>query len=464
MKLRTAGITAEYNPFHNGHLWQLHALRQTLGDVPVIACMSGFFVQRGVAALCDPWARAVMAVRAGADLVLRLPAWYSLRSADYFAAGSVTTLAATGLVDTLVCGAEHAEEKRTAETTAGKETQTPCRSLLQTAAWSLAKETEQQVRDLLQQGLSYGAAWETAAAAHSADATWFKGANNILALAYQKAVLQHQLPLQLLMLPRKGSGYHDAALHPPYASASAIRCALRDGVAFSSLKEVMPEESLRILIRCVSKSMQEESAKHRNETNGPKEEAEAIMETTKAPGSNSNDRRPDCAIALLRRENILCTLLAYHLSQNNSRRLYEHSSASHDLCDRFYNARQALTQGYAAFCDTIANKRDSLPAVRRLSLQLLLQQPRSFWTDTPEPSYLRVLAFNNRGRALLKEMKQTATLPIISKPGNEEQYKGTALYPLLQLDAKAADLYQMLNGNAGVYGTDFTTSPMYVKG
>ena len=101
MSLHAIGITAEYNPFHNGHRWQLQTLREKSGNVPVIACMSGWFVQRGEMAAVDPWIRASMAVHAGVDLVVLLPAWYSLRSADYFAAGAVKTLAATGIVDTL---------------------------------------------------------------------------------------------------------------------------------------------------------------------------------------------------------------------------------------------------------------------------------------------------------------------------------------------------------------------------
>ena len=122
-----------------------------------------------------------------------------------------------------------------------------------------------------------------------------------------------------------------------------------------------------------------------------------------------------------------------------------------------------MQQGYNSFCREITNKRDPLPSVRRLALQLLLHKDRDFWTEVPEPAYLRVLAFNDRGRSLLKEMKETAKLPVITKPGSKEQYKNTALYPLLQLDADAADLYQLLNGNTGIYGTCFTTSPFYVK-
>ena len=76
MSISAVGITAEYNPFHNGHLWQLKTLRQKIGDLPVVVCMSGYFVQRGEAALCGPHQRAEAAIRNGADLVLLLPSWY----------------------------------------------------------------------------------------------------------------------------------------------------------------------------------------------------------------------------------------------------------------------------------------------------------------------------------------------------------------------------------------------------
>ncbi len=407
MNLKIIGITTEYNPFHNGHRWQLQAIRETFGNVPVVACMSGSIVQRGEIALADPWSRAAMAVHAGVDLVLLLPSWYSLHSADYFAAGAVNTLAATGLVNTLVCGAE----------------QDTGNSLAETAAWSLQAETEQQIKTLLQKGLSYGKAWETAAKQNHKDDSWFKGANNLLALAYQKAVLKNSLPVELFTLPRQGSSYNDTELAPPYASASAIRTALRNNCALSSLASVLPEESLALL--------------KLNKTDYP--------------------------ARFVRQEETLTLLLADLLIRCNSHDLYGYSSASEDLCDRFHNARPELQQGYNAFCRKIANKRDSLPSVRRLALQLLLHKDRVFWTETPEPAYLRVLAFSERGRSLLKEMKETAKLPVITKPGSKEQYKNTALYPLLQLDSDTSDLYQLLNGNIGVYGTCFTTSPRYVK-
>ena len=420
MNLQAIGITAEYNPFHNGHRWQLRALREKFGSIPAIVCMSGWFVQRGEAALADPWIRAAMAVYAGADLVLLLPAWYTLRSADYFAAGAVKTLAATGIVDLLACGAEYkAAETSPAETVCPASAST----LSGTAAWTLQADTEQQIKTLLQQGLSYGAAWEAAANESHIDTGWFTGANNLLALAYQKALLQNQLPIQLITLPRQGSAYNDTQLVPPYASASAIRTALRNSCPLSALVSVLPEDSV--------------SSLKINESNYPARFA--------------------------RQEENLTLLLANLLARSDSPDLYDHSSASRDLCDRFYNARQELQLGYSAFCRAIANKRDPLPSVRRLALQLLLQKSRAFWTEMPEPAYLRVLAFNDRGRNLLRKMKETAKLPVITKAGSKEHYRQTGMYPLLQLDTAAADLFQLLNGNTGAYGTYFTTSPVYVK-
>ena len=312
MSLHAIGITAEYNPFHNGHRWQLQTLREKSGNVSVIACMSGWFVQRGEIAAVDPWIRASMAVHAGVDLVVLLPAWYTLRSADYFAAGAVKTLAATGIVDTLVCGAEH--------------TGTASSSLSSTAAWSLLPETEQQIKTLLQQGLSYGAAWETAASQSQKDAGWFKGANNLLALAYQKALLHNHLAIELITLPRQGSGYNDTELRPPYASASAIRTALRNGVSATELAPFLPDTSLALL-QC-------------REINYPARFA--------------------------RQEEILSLLLSDLLARQDGNYLYEHSSASQDLCCRFYNARQRLQRGFTAFCQLFVLPSLSVP----LGLQL----------------------------------------------------------------------------------------------
>ena len=90
--MKTAGIIAEYNPFHNGHKYHIEETRKATGAEGVIVVMSGNFVQRGEYAICDKWSRAKMAICGGADLVIELPVVYSCQSAEYFAKGAVSIL------------------------------------------------------------------------------------------------------------------------------------------------------------------------------------------------------------------------------------------------------------------------------------------------------------------------------------------------------------------------------------
>ena len=95
--MNIAGIVCEYNPFHSGHLHQLAETRRALGEDTLTVCvMSGDFVQRGEAAMFSKFARAEAACRAGADLVLELPLPWCLSSAEGFAMGAVSLLAAVG--------------------------------------------------------------------------------------------------------------------------------------------------------------------------------------------------------------------------------------------------------------------------------------------------------------------------------------------------------------------------------
>ncbi len=109
--MKTAGIIAEYNPFHNGHQYQMETVRHLTGADFVIVAMSGDFLQRGVPAIADKYTRTRMALLGGADLVLELPAVWATASAEYFAAGGVQLLGKTGVVDTLCYGCETPEKE-----------------------------------------------------------------------------------------------------------------------------------------------------------------------------------------------------------------------------------------------------------------------------------------------------------------------------------------------------------------
>ena len=105
--MKAVGIVAEYNPFHSGHQYQIRKIRESCGaDTPVVAVMSGDFVQRGEAASYDKFTRAEAAVRGGVSLIIELPLPWSLSSAEGFARGGVGLLGATGVVGALSFGSE----------------------------------------------------------------------------------------------------------------------------------------------------------------------------------------------------------------------------------------------------------------------------------------------------------------------------------------------------------------------
>lgn len=107
--MKTAGIIAEYNPFHTGHKYQIDHVKGTLSADYVVIAMSGDFVQRGTPALLSKYVRAEMALRAGADLVLELPVSCATASAELFARSGVQLLDGLGVVDTLCFGSECGE-------------------------------------------------------------------------------------------------------------------------------------------------------------------------------------------------------------------------------------------------------------------------------------------------------------------------------------------------------------------
>lgn len=205
--MQATGIIAEYNPFHNGHLYHIQETKR-LTQQPVIVVMSGSFMQRGEPAVLSKWQRAYCAVQGGADLVLELPCVFTLRSAEFFAKGAVQLLAATGCVNALACGTEHPQSDFEAA-----------------ASLACSAEAQARLRELLQNGLSYAQAWEKILGANTA----FRTPNDILALEYTKTLLQTAADIQPLYLQRTDDGYNSTSIGNSIASASAIRRAMADG-------------------------------------------------------------------------------------------------------------------------------------------------------------------------------------------------------------------------------------------
>ena len=415
--ITATGIIAEYNPFHNGHLYQLREATRLTGQ-PVVVAMSASFMQRGEPACLSKWLRARLAVENGAALVLELPTAFSLRSAQFFASGGVQLLAATGSVNTLSCGVESPELD------------------FEALAQRITSDAAQgRIRSLLSQGKSYAAACAavlseaqqeagvTAMQASSNEGKAFAGLtkpNDILALEYAKAL--QATDIKPLFIERRGDGYNDREISGTMSSATAIRQALNN--SNDGWQQAVPA-SVR----------------------------QALLDN--APGYDAA---------------LLWQLLRYKLRLMSVDAIADACQCSEGLENLLKDA--AACPSFAEALQLCTSKRYTTSRIRRLFMQLLLDVPRWRWEDNA-PAYLRVLAFNDTGRQLLKQMKATASLPIITglyrnwpQRLQHLQLRQQQIYSQqLQLELRATELWSLLQLNPSLNrsGNDFLTSPAYVK-
>lgn len=396
--MQATGIIAEYNPFHNGHLYHILQAKEKLQQ-PVIVAMSGSFMQRGEPAILSKWQRAALAASCGADLVLELPCAFSLRSAEHFAQGGVSLLASTGIVNTLCCGVESADCDFPA-----------------LARIANSSEAQKKLQILLRNGASYAAAWaEIFSTQNKQVSKPLSSPNDILALSYAKAIASKGYAIRPLFIKRQDAGYNSTSITGELASATAIRQALREHN--DSWQNAVPANARALLTHA---------------------------------GYD---------------ETLLWQLISYRLRILSSAEIAERSECSEGLENRLKQVADASSLAEAVA--TASNKRYTASRIRRLLLQLLLDVPRTSWQQQ-NAAYLRVLAFNDTGRHLLKQMKKSAELPIITKLGRNWQYDETLTENAkkqLKLELKATDIWSLLQKNITFnrQGNDYYLSPRYVK-
>lgn len=205
--MNIVGIICEYDPFHNGHKRQFELIRKKYADAAIVCLMSGYFTQRGNAALFTPHDRAKAALDAGCDLVLQLPAVYSIRDAENFALGAVKIFNALGFVDKLCFGCEDDSK------------------IL--AAADLLENPTNTFQNILQNELSAGKSFASAQGKALAQMLGlnegFDKPNNILAISYYRALIRTGSSIQPFPIRRTGD-YHQSIIEDiTCPSASAIR-------------------------------------------------------------------------------------------------------------------------------------------------------------------------------------------------------------------------------------------------
>lgn len=234
---KVLGIVAEYNPFHNGHLYHLEKSKQETGSKYTVAIMSGNFTQRGSSSLMDKWSKAEAAIQCGVDLVIELPVLYAISSAENFAEGSIKILDSLKVVDYISFGSE----------TADLEILKKCADVL----YREPRGYKTLLSHELKKGISYPKARENALMMYLNDirkyANVLSSPNNILGIEYLKALRKFKSKIQPFTMARYEAGYNDLSYTGNIASSTAIRNMIKNN-GFNALQNLMPAPSYAILV------------------------------------------------------------------------------------------------------------------------------------------------------------------------------------------------------------------------
>ena len=390
--LNVLGIIAEYNPFHNGHLYHLNESKSKANADYSIAVISGNFVQRGNVSIIDKWAKAEMALRNGVDLVIELPTLYSISSAENFAYGSIRILDSLGIVNAVSFGAENADI-----------------AILDKFADVLYNEPKEYVSVLnheLSKGISYPKARENALLLYLNDirkyANILSSPNNILGIEYLKALKKLKSNIIPVAIPRIKVDYSSNEIVDNFASASSIREMIISRNV-KKLHKVMPGESYQILKDALSNG-------HYVDTLSRFEKE--IMYTLRKMSISEIAELPDVTEGL---ENLI------------------KSAAS--SCNTI-----------SEFLEVVKTKRYTLTRIQRILIYALLGiTKKDMILLNKTAPYIRVLGFSNKGKDLISTISTvnpklniiTSVKKFIDNSNNKSQ-----IY-LLKKDIFATDIYTL---------------------
>jgi len=402
-----SGIIAEFDPFHNGHKYLLDTVHAELPSHALVCVMSGNFVQRGMPAVCDKFVRAEAAVRCGADLVLELPFVYACNSAPEFAKGGVKVLKAAGCSH-IAFGSESGDVKkisRAAELSAGE-----------------SDEFKAKLREGMEGGGSYASAYSAALSLVDPASDGLRGSpNDMLAAEYLKQNLLQEAGLEPLCVRRRGAGHGSMQSEElGYSSASAVR----EQIARGDMKKVivnLPEEIHELAL---SASYNSTEAKHR-----------------------------------------LFEIIRYSIITGGAVSL-----------SGIYGMNEGLENAFAKAAVIAPNTNDLIMAVKtrrytyaRLSRLLmyiitgLKADEAEFLLSRPLP-YIRPLAMNSRGAALLRGVRERGEIDVVSNINRYVPEKDPAAAAMmLRYELLSSDIYSIISGISIYQGSDRVKSPFVLK-
>ncbi len=407
--MKTIGIIAEFNPFHNGHAYLIEKCKKDLGADRVIVVMSGDFVQRGAPAIMDKFARTKMAIRCGADVVIELPVYYSLGSAEYFAMGAVSILNRLGCVDHLGFGSEDPDIDK-----------------LERIADILCnepKEFSEILSGALKEGLAYPAALEKAfnsflAPSDSQDDPSpyhdiFSSPNSILAIEYLKSLKKTDSRIMPYTIKRIGQNYHSLDTFGT-PSASGIRARL-----LSASNLYIKSSASALLTGAMPQAALEE------------------LEHYTGMFLNSND---------------FSTLVCYRLVSEKNAGFTKYLDITKDLSNKIVKNLDYY-ESFSGFCSMLKSKDILHSRISRCLMHILLgitSENMAQYKADGYTSYCRILGFRESAKDLLGKMNENSTIPVITRLKDADRLLNPLQMRLFEETLVSGSIYNTISRSAAM--------------
>lgn len=391
--MKVSGIISEYNPFHLGHKYQIDSLKNEI-DTSVIAIMSGDFVQRGECAILDKYTRAKIAINNGIDLVIELPFFYSLQSAENFAKGGISILNKLNIVDYLCFGFECDKKE----------------DIVKIANFQLQyrDEIEEILNYEIKLGNSYAVAYKNACVEINSKYKIlelqddFFISNNILSIEYVKNLILSNSKITPFPIKRKGKNYNDDNYRSnEQLSASAIRKAIY-------------ENNIEKIEKFIDKN--------------------TFIELN---NSLKNMTLPN--------EKIILEILKYNilLNQINPENIVNYENGILNLIKKNIHSVNSIEE----LTEKIQSKRYKKVRIKRFIYNYLLninKEIKEIYSKDIE--YITVLGFNKKGQELLKEIKNKTNIEIITT-NKSTQNLSDFQKNKFEIEQKSRKIYKLFTNN-----------------
>ncbi len=424
--MKILGITAEYNPFHNGHRYHLNKSMEMTGADYSVAVMSGSFTQRGEPAALDKWTRSRLAVQNGVDLVLELPFLYACSRGEIFASGAVDILRGIGATH-ISFGSESGDLDALKSLVAGMRTHSGEIDAIRLQEMQKGDSYVRSLQRAVERVLGVSAAQLMAEP------------NNILAIEYLKRVDYwngmeqdaggRRKRIEPCTVKRFGSGYGELNEKAGFAGATVLRKMAADGVSCTDGESADCSTAVgdgsAALVSASGRSGAKAQLAGMLSRYMPSDSAEALA------GAGSREAAEHNEFVMLQGE----------LMTTGSSELSTIYCMGEGLENKFKKeiVRASSMEG---FISSMVSKRYTEAAIRRLTTYVLM----GIRAYQPEMKpYARVLAAGVKGRELLKLIKkeELATIPVITNI-NKQEDDCSEVRETLRYDILSADIYNII--------------------